>query len=135
MKKKIIILAAIFLFSSIAIFAQNGGKAEALRVKFAKGKSSAVLTGKLSGDEQMEYVFSAKKGQKISAKIVSTAPKGKFHYFKIQGAETVEYLPDSDVNYALDFAAPQTGDYLIYVNFRPTEKVRSGKFALTLSIK
>lgn len=135
MKIKLLIIVGVVLFSSFGIRAQNGGKAEPNRVKFAKGKSSTVLSGTLKKDEQMEYIFSAKQGQKITAKIVSTAPKGKFHYFKIEGVDGVNYLPESDINYELDFTAPQTGDYEIFVQMKPTERVRSGKYALTLIIK
>jgi hypothetical protein len=47
----------------------------------------------------------------------------------------INYLPELDINYTLEFVAPQTGDYMIFVQMLPTEKVRSGKFTLTLSIK
>lgn len=135
MKLKIILIVGILLASAFAAVAQNGGKAEPLRVKFAKGKTGATLNGTLKQGEEMEYVFGAKQGQKVRAVIASTAPKGKFHAFKIVGAEGVDYLAEYDSNYELEFDAPQTGDYIIYVHFNPTDKVRSGKFALTLSIK
>lgn len=135
MKTKLTIIAGIFLASAIGVFAQNGGKAEPLHIKFAKGKTAATLSGTLKQNREMDYVFAAKKGQKVKARIVSTTPKGKFHGFKIVGAEGVDYLADYDSNYELEFDAPQTGDYLIYVHFLPTDKVRSGKFTLALSVK
>ncbi len=135
MKTKLTIVTIILLASAIGVFAQNGGKAEPMRVKFAKGKTGAVLSGMLKQDREMEYIFGAKRGQKIKAQIVSTAPKGKFHAFKIEGANGVDYLPELDINYELEFAAPQTGDYVISIQFRPTDKVRSGKFTFTLSVK
>lgn len=135
MKLKLILIVGVLLASAIGVFAQNGGKAEPLRVKFAKAKSGAILSGNLKGDEEMEYIFGAKKGQNVRAVIASIMPKGKFHAFKIVGADGVEYTAESDSNYELEFVAPQTGDYLIYVNFRPTDKVRAGKFALTLTVK
>ncbi len=135
MKTKIIFIVGILLASAIGVFAQNGGKAEPLRVKVAKGKTIAVLNGTLKQHQETEYVFGAKKGQKVMARIVSTAPKGKFHAFKIEGTNGVDYLPDLDINYELEFGAPQTGDYIIFIYLRPTDKVRSGKFTFTLSIK
>lgn len=135
MKTKLTIIAVILFASAIGVFAQNGGKAEPLRVKFAKGKTIAVLTGTLKQNQEMEYVFGAKKGQQVKAQIVSTAPKGAFHAFKIEGTNGVDFLPDLDINYELEFVAPQTGDYVIFVQFRPTNKVRSGKFTFTLSVK
>lgn len=135
MKTKIIFIVAILLASATGAFAQNGGKAEPLRVKFAKGKTSAVLSGTLKQNREMEYVFGAKKNQNVRAVIASTAPKGKFHAFKIVGADGVNYLAEYDLNYELEFDAPQTGDYIIYVQFRATDKVRSGKFSLTLTVR
>lgn len=135
MKTKLTIIVGILLASIIGVCAQNGGKAEPLRVKFAKGKTGAVLSGMLKQGEQMEYVFSAKKGQKVKTEIVSTAPKGKFHVFRIQGADGVDYLSEYDLNYELEFNVPQTGDYVVFVYFRPTNRVRAGKFTLILSIK
>ncbi len=134
MKIKLAFIVGIFLFSAVSLFAQ-GGRTEPLRVKFASGKASQILHGTLKEDQQQEYVFSAKQGQKVKAKIVSPVPKGKFHAFKIEGVLGINYLPELDINYTLEFVAPQTGDYMIFVQMLPTEKVRSGKFTLTLSIK
>jgi len=134
MKIKLAIFVGIFLFSAASLLAQ-GGRAEPKRVKFASGKTSQVLRATFKEDGQQEYVFSAKKGQKVKAKIASSAPKGKFHAFKIEGVLGIDYLSESDTNYALEFVAPQTGDYMIFVRMLLTEKVRSGKFALTLNIK
>lgn len=131
MKK--IILAGLFLaLFSIGGFAQ-GGKAEPNRIAFAKGKSSAVKTGFLKSGETYEYVFGAKEGQKIKIKIVSTVPKGKFHYFSLLG-DGFDFATEYDTNYSYEFTAPNTGDYLLNVNFNPTAKVTSGKFSLTLTI-
>jgi len=134
MKIKLAIIIGIFLFSAASILAQ-GGRAEPARVKFASGKTSQVLRGMLKEDEQQEYIFSAKKGQKVKAKIASSAPKGKFHAFRIEGVIGVDYLPERDTNYTLEFIAPQTSDYMIFVQMLPTQKVRSGKFMLTLNVK
>ena len=134
MKIKLAIIVGIFFFSAASVLAQ-GGKAEPLRVKFASGKANQILRGTLKADEQQEYIFSAKQGQKVKAKIASSAPKGKFHAFKIEGVLGIDYLPERDTNYTLEFVAPQTGDYMIFVQMLPTEKVRLGKFALTLSVK
>ena len=47
-------------------FAQHGGKAEPNRIVFARGASSATVRGTVSGDEQAEYTFTAKKGQTVT---------------------------------------------------------------------
>jgi len=133
MKTKLIIIAALTLLFSINIFAQNGGKAEPQRIQFAKGKSSIVLSGMLSNDEQMEYVFGAKAGQTITLKVTSN-PKGKLFDFDLAG-DGFELETERDYYDDYTFNAPETGDYLVFVRKRPTEKVTRAKFFLTLTIK
>ena len=113
-------------------FAQ-GGKAEPNRISFAKGKSAVTKTGSLKSGQTFEFVFGAKAGQKVKIKIVSTTPKGRFHYFSLLG-DGFDFATEYDINYFYDFTAPETGDYFLNVNFNPTGKVTSGKFSLTLSI-
>ena len=130
MRTKIIFIATILLCSCLSAFAQ---KAEPNRIKFAKGKSSTILSGTLSNSEQMEYVFGAKAGQKITLKVTSQ-PKGGFFDFTIDG-DGFELETEMDSYYDYTFTAPQTGDYLVFVRKRPTEKTKTAKFFLTLSIK
>lgn len=133
MKTKMTILVFVLFVCATNAFAQGGGKAEPKRVQFAKAKTSVTVSGKLSNNQQMEYVFGAKAGQKITLKVVSN-PKGDLFDFTIDGdGFDVETEYDSYSEYS--FTAPQTGDYLIFVRKRPTEKVPKAKFFLTLSIK
>ncbi len=113
-------------------FGQHGGKAEPSRISFQKGATSATVSRYLKHGEQMEYVFAATKGQKVSLKIVST-PKGEFHYFTIK--TDFGFVSDYDINFDWTFDAPETGDYFVTVSLRPTDKVRQGRFRLTLTIK
>ena len=131
-----ILFVVLFLFLSIGLteetLGQGGGKAEPDRISFKKGAISATVSRYLKHGEQMEYVFAATKGQKVSLKIVST-PKGKFHYFTIK--TDFGFVSDYDINFDWTFDAPETGDYFVTVNLRPTDKVRQGRFRLTLTIK
>jgi hypothetical protein len=127
---------AVLLFAfggATRISAQNGGKAEPNRISFKKGANRAIVTKTLKMDEEMEYIFGAKSGQKISLKIVST-PRGKFSAFKVLG-DGFDFASEYDNNYDLTFTAPETGNYLVFVKLRPTDKIKSARFALTLSIK
>ena len=130
MKTKLLIIAAITFLLAVNASAQ---KAEPNRISFAKGKSSATVTGSLKNGETAEYVFGAKAGQKVKITIVSTTPKGKFHYFSLLG-DGFDFATEFDTNYSYSFTAPNTGDYLLDVNFNPTAKVTSGKYSLTLVI-
>lgn len=130
MRTKIIFIATILLCSFVSAFAQ---KAEPNRINFARGKSSATLSGTLSNNDQMDYVFGAKAGQKITLKVTSS-PKGNFFDFDLQGyGFDLETEYDYYTNYS--FTAPETGDYLVFVRKRPTEKTPRAKFYFTLTIK
>jgi len=135
MKIKVLLVIPFILLLTLSTFAQNGGKAEPNRITFAKGKSSAVRVGTLKGDEQYEYVFGAKKGQRVKLILLSMVPRGKFHSFKVLGADPIDFASEYDKNYAFEFTTPETGDYLVFVSFNGTSKVKSGKFDLTLMIK
>jgi hypothetical protein len=134
MKSKTIIAIVMLLFCFVSAYAQNGGKAEPNRVKFTKGKSSATVSGSVKGDEQAEYIFSAKEGQIIQVKITSV-PKGKVASFRIlnPGEEATFYTKYAE-NYEYAFPAPYTGDYVIWVSLQPDTKAKAAKYNLSLSI-
>lgn len=133
MKIKLLFVTIILFLFALTASAQNGGKAEPLRLSFAKGKSSMTKTDTLASGQTFEMVFGAKAGQKVKIKIVSTVPKGKFHYFSLLG-DGFDFATEYDKNYDYTFTAPNTGDYFLNVNFNPAGKVTKGKFSLTLTI-
>lgn len=134
MKTKLIVLVGILLLCAANIFAQGGGKAEPNQIKLTKGKSSAIVSGTLSNNQEMEYVFGAKAGQKITLKVTSM-PKGNLFSFTIDGADGIELETEYDSYDDYTFTAPETGDYLVFVKKNPTEKVPKAKFNLVLTIK
>lgn len=129
MKRSWLVLAAIVLaFGASTAFAQ-GGKAEPGRIKFAKGRSSTVLTGTLSGDQEQEFVFGAKKGQTV---YVTNPDSVKFAY-KLFNDEVSNDSTDL-AEPTMEFVVPETGDYMIFVR-RANTKPRSAKFSITLAIR
>lgn len=133
MKKRFFLLCGMLLFCAASALAQ-GGKAEPNRIKFAKGKTSAVVTGNIKGSEEAEYIFNAQKGQKISLKVLTTKPKGSLAKFKLQG-ESFDFSTEYDTYKNYEFTAPETGDYFVAVLFDSAGNYRSAVYALTLSIK
>ena len=123
-------LLVVFLVFGMTAYAQGGGKAEPNRIKFAAGKSSATLTGKLSRDEQMEYVFGARKGQKV---IISNSNSGLFD-FKVFSEENFSE-GDFDSSPTYTFEVPATGDYMLYIRKKQVKTPRTARFSLTLTIK
>lgn len=134
MKLKIIVAITVLLFCFANGFGQNGGKAEPNRIKFAKGKSAATVSGSVKGDVQVEYIFSAQKEQLITVKITSV-PKGKVASFRILNPnEEAKFYTKYEENYQYAFPAPYTGDYVIWVSLQPETKVKSAKYNLTVTI-
>ena len=129
--KRVLFLAVIACFAcaTVSTFAQGGGKAEAGRVKFAKGKSSTELTGTLAGDEEQEFVVGAKKGQTI---YITNPDSVRFAYrlFNDEVSKKSEDLAEP----TMEFKVPGTGDYMIFVR-RANASPRSAKFSITLAIE
>ncbi len=134
MMRKVTFLLGLVLIalSAASVSAQYGGKAEPNRVRFAKGKSSATLTGSLKGDEEYEFVFGAKKGQTV---YITNSDSNNFAYRV--------FVPENeDVNYdstdlavpTLEFVVPETGDYMLTVR-RNTDSKVAKRFSITLAIE
>jgi len=115
---------------AIAAHAQNGGKAEPNRIKFAPHSSTTTLTGRLSVDEEMEYVFRAKKGQKVTIR----NPKASLFDFRVFSEEN---FPEGDFDSSLTytFEIPATGDYMLFVRKKRVKTPRTARFSVTLTIK
>lgn len=126
-----LLVIAFFAFAAVSTFAQ-GGKAEPNRIKFAKGKSSTVITGSLAGDSQYEFVFGARKGQTV---YVTNPDSNNFSYSVFsQDNEDVNYESTDLAEPTLEFEVPETGDYMIFVKRNATSRVAK-KFSITLAIK
>lgn len=136
-------MAARPIFSSVVLIAllsliassvnAQGGKAEPNRIRFARGKTAATLSGVLSNDQEMEYVIGVRAGQTVRLKVTSK-PSGNLFDFRVAGS-SFELETDYDSYTEYTFTAPEAGDYLIYVRKRPTERVKKATFFLTVSVK
>ncbi len=130
MKRVSFLLVITFLtFAAASAFAQGGGKAEPGRVKFAKGKTSTVLTGTLSGDQEQEYVFGARKGQTI---YITNPDSVRFAYRLFNDEESAESTDLAEPT--MVFLVPETGDYMLFVRRADSSK-RAAKFSITLAIE
>ena len=122
-------LCLLCLFAVSSLYAQ-GGKAEPNRIQFAAGKSSATLTGTLSNAQEMEYVFTARAGQKVTIKNTRTS-LFDFRVFNNQNDFDTEF----ESSPTLVFEIPETGDYLLFVRKKIVRSPRSARFSITLTIK
>jgi len=127
--RRTLLIAAGVLFAGVPLLAQNGGKAEPLRIQFPTGKTSITLSRHLARGQEMEYVFAAKAGQTVR---VRNPSPGAFDFRIFNEEMNVETEFESSRTFKLEL--PQDGDYLFYVR-KKAGGARSARFRITLSTK
>lgn len=96
-----------------------------VRVKFAKGKSSATVKGRIQGFEYIDYIVGASRGQTLTAKLSSASQWAQFVVFDSNEENLEGSIGDTDFKTKL----PQTGDYVIRVLMPRAEARRKGSMA------
>jgi hypothetical protein len=129
------ILRAIFVFYLLGAFtglafAQNGGKAEPQRIRFAAGRSETTLSGKLSNGQEMEFIFGARKGQTVTIRNARSA----LFDFRVY-SEEADFETEFESSPTLTFEIPETGDYKFFVRKKMVSSPRTARFSINLSIK
>ena len=120
------------LFTGGAVFAQHGGKAEPNRIEFKRGANSTTISDVVHGDEQAEYVLSAKKGQRLIIKLTSTPAKSSC--FDLKGPDGTDVGLEYDCNWNYSKVLPATGEYFISVG-RPSTAKGTSRYRMTITIK
>ena len=125
---KALLITVICLVAFIPAVGQHRGKVEPNRIQFAKGKTSATVSGTLRPSEEAEYVFAAKAGQTVTIK----NPYRQFD-FRVFSEEN---FPDGDFDSSpvYSFEIPADGDYNFFVRRKVGGPKRSS-FRMTISIK
>jgi hypothetical protein len=124
------LLAATLIIGTVA--AQRGGKAEPNRIEFKRGTTSTTKSGVVRGDEQAEYVLTARQGQRLTLKLSDTPAKSAC--FDITGPEGVDMGLEYDCNWNYAKPLPATGDYLITVA-RPSQGKGTARYRMTVVIR
>jgi hypothetical protein len=127
--KKNTLLILIILSCLISGYVYPESKAEANRIKFAKKKANKELKGSLSSDEEMEYVFGAKKGQTV---YITNSDSDKFAY-RLLTEDGVNKDSTELAEPTMEFVIPKTGDYMLFVR-RANKKPKTAKFSITIAI-
>jgi hypothetical protein len=125
----LVLLIVIVVAGAVPALGQ-GGKAEASRIEFVPGKSSATLTGRLSNGSEMEYVFAANKGQTVT---ITNSNKALFDFRVFSGR--FDFDTEFDSSKSLTFQIPESGDYMFSVRKRQVKAPRTAHFSLTCTIK
>jgi hypothetical protein len=127
---KILHLTAICILTAVSLFAQGGGKAGPKRIVFAGGKLTTTLAGTLSNGQEMEYVFSALKGQKVA---IANSKTSLFDFRVFN--EQFDFETEFESSPTLSFTIPDTGDYNFYVRKKMVKTPNRARFSLTLTIR
>lgn len=126
-------LAALFVFTVPSADAGKGIRTE--RVHFKKGASSAVIEARITGDETVDYVLGAKKGQYMN---VSMATNNAANYFNIiaPGETDVAMFNSSMGENQFEGALPASGDYKVrvYLMRSAARRNETAKYRLEMSI-
>jgi opacity protein-like surface antigen len=124
MKTLFISLSVVFvLFAALTASAQS-----AKRIQFAKGKSSATVSGS-TGAYGTTYVVRARSGQKIVLKLTPASGVGIKVETDGQDGQNVLLREESGGTY--EAGLEQSGDYTIFIG---STSGRSANFTLTVSI-
>jgi hypothetical protein len=113
------------------VMAQGGGKAEPNRIEFKRGTNSTTMNGVVHGDEQAEYILSARQGQRL---IKLTATPAKSSCFDLQGPDGVDVGLEYDCNLNYSKVLPSTGDYMLVVS-RPSQAKGTSRYKMTVTIR
>lgn len=122
----------LLLCAAAPALAQRGGKAEPNRIEFKRGTSSTTITDVVRGDEQAEYVLSAKQGQRLTIKLTATPSKSAC--FDLKGPDGVDVGLEYDCNRDYSKPLPATGDYFLTVA-RPSTAKGTARYKMTITIR
>jgi len=122
----------VLVTSSSSAFAQGGGKAEPNRIEFKRGTSSTTISGVVHGDEEAEYLLSARQGQRLTIRL--TAAPTKSSCFDLKGPDGADVGLEYDCNSNYSKVLPATGDYFLTVS-RPSQSKGTSRYRMTITIR
>lgn len=101
-------------------------------VHFAKGATSATMTGKIAGDQTIDYTLRAKGGQQMT---VNLKTNNNANYFNVlpPGSETALFVGSTSGN-EWSGALPSDGDYRIRVYLMRSAARRNERANFTLTV-
>ena len=127
-----VILGSLIMLTASIALAQHGGKAEPNRIEFKRGATSTIISGTVRGDEQAEYVLSARQGQRLTIKLTSVPMKSSV--FQLLGEDNDTLGLEYDANFNYSGVVPKTGDYFITVK-RPTQARGTSRYKMTVIVR
>jgi len=106
------LVLATVLLSSVLVFAQDG---KVQRVRFARGRTTAVLKGAVIRATKDRYILGARGGQTMIVHVTALEKNAVFYVVGPDGSMLPGATDDAD---ATDWEGtlPDSGDYSIYVS-------------------
>ena len=130
--RSLLLTVLLILIAYSPAVAQRGGKAEPNRIEFKPGTHSTTISGTVRGDEQAEYLLSAKQGQRLIIRLTSVPVKSSV--FQLLGEDNDTLGLEYDANFNYSGVLPKSGDYFITVT-RPTEAKGTSRYRLTVTVR
>lgn len=129
MKKSYFLL---LMLTAFLAFASNVSAQTKVRVKFAKGATSAALKGTITGYKYIDYIVAAKSGQTMSVNLKTSNPASGFYMYYsdmkevdgISGGKELTRNVDVDDNYTIRVILPRSA----------ARRKESANFTLNVSI-
>lgn len=87
---------------------------DAARIQFAPGVTIQTVTGTMSGDDQVHYVFSAGAGQAMAIDVAAPSDSVLFHLQGLRDGKVYKQMLSGELSW--QGASPQAQDYLLALN-------------------
>lgn len=121
---KIFTAITVTIILAMAVFAVQ----TATRIRFAKGKSSATMTGTVGDSGMKDYIIRGNKGQELSATVTSSCESVQIIVIDNGTGQVISENPSTEYTDEL----PGTDDYIIRVQ---NSDSATCKFSLKVGIK
>jgi hypothetical protein len=125
-------LAMLCWYAVTSGVAAQGGKAEPLRIEFARGRDTASVGGTLRGDAQREYVVIARKNQRLT--VATTAAPAASVAVQVRQPDGARLPLVASHEQTWSAVLPESGEYFISVNRGGRTSGRS-QYTLTVTIR
>ena len=122
----------LLLVATVTTTFAQGGKAEPNRIEFKRGATSTTINGIVHGDEQAEYVLSARQGQRLTLKLTNVPAKSSC--FDLKGPDGVDVGLEYDCNWNYSKVLPATGEYFLVVA-RPSQSKGTSRYKMTITVR
>ena len=130
MKKLLLLLT---ILAAFLVFNSNLSAQTKVRVKFAKGATSANLKGTITGYKYIDYIIAAKSGQTMSVNLKTSNPASGFYMYysdlkevdETSGVTEITRNVDVDDNYIIRVIMPRSA----------ARRKESATFTLNVSVK